>query len=115
MKKAKHSADRYDAIVVNHAGCGAMMKEYGLHWQDGLQPHREKFAEKVIDVHQLLDELGIVPPSGRIEAVVTYHDPCHLRHAQGIIDAPRNLLRKIPGLELRELPESEMCCGSAGT
>ena len=107
--------DRYDAIVVNHAGCGAMMKEYGLHWQDGLQPHREKFAEKVMDVHQLLDELGIVPPSGRIEAVATYHDPCHLRHAQGIIAPPRNLLGKIPGLELRELPEAEICCGSAGT
>jgi len=59
--------DRYDAIVVNHGGCGAMMKEYGLHWRDGLQPHREKFAAKVKDVHELLDELGLVPPSGRID------------------------------------------------
>ena len=106
--------DRYDAIVVNHAGCGAMLKEYGRHWQDGLQPHREKFAAKVKDVHELLDALGLVPPSGRIDATVTYHDSCHLAHAQGITAAPRRILSKIPGLELRELPESDICCGSAG-
>jgi glycolate oxidase iron-sulfur subunit len=107
--------DRYDAIVVNHAGCGAMMKEYGLHWKDGLQPHRKKFAEKVRDVHEFLDALGAAPPSGRIEAVATYHDACHLGHAQAITAAPRRLLSKIPGLMLRELPETELCCGSAGT
>ncbi|NQU21822.1 MAG: (Fe-S)-binding protein [Candidatus Nealsonbacteria bacterium] len=106
--------DRYDAIVVNHAGCGAMMKEYGQHWQDGLQPHREKFAAKVRDIHEFLDELGTVPPGGRIEAVATYHDACHLGHAQKITQPPRRLLAKIPGLELRDLPETEICCGSAG-
>ena len=107
--------DRYDAIVVNHGGCGAMMKEYGLHWHDGLQPHREKFAAKVKDVNEFLDALGMIPPQGRIEAVATYHDACHLAHAQGIMAAPRRLLAKIPGLELRDLPESGICCGSAGT
>ena len=107
--------DRYDAIVVNHGGCGAMLKEYGLHWQDGLQPHRAKFAAKVKDVHEFLDALGVVPPSGRIEAVATYHDACHLGHAQGITAAPRRLLVRIPGLQLRELPETGICCGSAGT
>jgi len=107
--------DRYDAIVVNHAGCGAMMKEYGEHWQDGLQPHREKFAAKVMDVHEFLDQLGAIPPGGRIDEVVTYHDACHLGHAQEITEAPRRLLAKIPGLQLRELPETEICCGSAGT
>jgi len=107
--------DRYDAIVVNHAGCGAMMKEYGHHWHDGLQPHREKFAAKVKDINEFLDELGLIPPTGRIETVATYHDACHLGHAQGIMDAPRRLLAAIPGLELCELPESSMCCGSAGT
>ncbi|MGA2035547.1 MAG: (Fe-S)-binding protein [Thermoguttaceae bacterium] len=107
--------DRYDAIVVNHGGCGAMLKDYGLHWQDGLQPHRAKFAAKVKDVHELLDGLGVVPPSGRIEAVATYHDSCHLAHAQGVSSPPRNLLAKIPGLELRPLPETGLCCGSAGT
>jgi glycolate oxidase iron-sulfur subunit len=107
--------DRYDAIIVNHAGCGAMLKEYGLHWKDGLQPHREKFAAKVKDVHEFLDKLGFRPPGGRIEAVATYHDACHLAHGQGIAAAPRRMLSKIPGLVLRELPESGICCGSAGT
>jgi glycolate oxidase iron-sulfur subunit len=107
--------DRYDAIVVNHGGCGAMMKEYGLHWQDGLQPHRAKFAAKVKDINEFLDSLGMVPPEGRIEQIATYHDACHLGHAQAITDAPRRLLAKIPGLELRDLPETGICCGSAGT
>ena len=107
--------DRYDAIVVNHGGCGAMLREYGLHWKDGLQPHRAKFADKVVDVHELIDRLGIVPPSGRIDAVATYHDSCHLAHAQRVVAAPRRMLAKVPGLVLRELPESTMCCGSAGT
>ena len=107
--------DRYDAIIVNHGGCGAMMKEYGLHWRDGLQPHREKFAAKVKDVNEFLDSLGFIPPQGRIEATATYHDACHLAHAQGIVAAPRRLLATIPGLELRDLPETGICCGSAGT
>jgi glycolate oxidase iron-sulfur subunit len=107
--------DRYDAIVINHGGCGAMLKEYGLHWRDGLQPHRARFAEKVKDVHEFLDSLGVVPFSGRIETVATYHDSCHLAHAQRVATAPRRLLAKIPGLELRELPEAGVCCGAAGT
>jgi glycolate oxidase iron-sulfur subunit len=107
--------DRFDAIIVNHGGCGAMLKEYGLHWQDGLQPHRDKFSKKVKDVHEFLDALGVVPPSGRIEATATYHDACHLAHGQGITAAPRRLLAKIPGLVLRDLPEAGICCGSAGT
>jgi glycolate oxidase iron-sulfur subunit len=107
--------DRYDAIIVNHAGCGAMMKEYGVHWRDGLQPHRERFAEKVMDIHEFLDNLGLLSPPGRIDEVATYHDACHLGHAQEVTEAPRNLLAKIPGLELRPLPETEICCGSAGT
>jgi len=107
--------DRYDAIVVNHAGCGAMLKDYGIHWKDGLQPHRQQFAAKVMDIHEFLDALGPVPPRGPIDAVATYHDACHLRHAQGCIAPPRRLLEMIPGLTLRPLPESDLCCGSAGT
>jgi len=106
--------DRYAAIVVNHGGCGAMMKEYGLHWRDGLQPHRERFAAKVKDINEFLDALGLIAPQGRIEAVAAYHDACHLGHAQGITDAPRRLLAKIPGIQWRPLPEAEICCGSAG-
>jgi glycolate oxidase iron-sulfur subunit len=107
--------DRYDAILVNHGGCGAMLKEYGLHWHDGLQPHRARFAEKVKDVHEFLDALGIVPFDGRIEAVATYHDSCHLAHGQRVAAAPRRMLARIPGLVLRDLPEAGICCGAAGT
>ncbi len=112
---AAFDLDDVDAIVVNHAGCGAMMKEYGLHWDDANRSARKRFSAKVKDIHQLLDELGPVPPSGRIEAVAAYHDACHLTHAQKVREPPRRLLSLIPGLELRDLPESEICCGSAGT
>ncbi len=67
------------------------------------------------DINEFLNELGAIPPTGRIEAVATYHDACHLAHAQSITSAPRRLLGMIPGLELRDLPESGICCGSAGT
>jgi glycolate oxidase iron-sulfur subunit len=80
-----------------------------------LQPHREKFAAKVKDINEFLDSLGAIAPQGRIDAVATYHDACHLGHAQGIVAPPRRLIEMIPGLQLRELPESNICCGSAGT
>jgi len=107
--------EEIDAVIVNHAGCGAMMKEYGLHWRDERTEERARLAEKVRDINEFIDQLGPVPPSGRIEAVATYHDACHLGHAQKILQAPRRLLALIPGLELRDLPETEICCGSAGT
>jgi glycolate oxidase iron-sulfur subunit len=107
--------DRYDAILVNHGGCGAMLKEYGHHWHDGLQPHRIRFSEKVKDVHEFLDNLGAVPFSGRIDVSAVYHDSCHLAHAQRVATAPRRLLARIPGLDLRDLPEAGVCCGAAGT
>jgi glycolate oxidase iron-sulfur subunit len=72
-------------------------------------------ADKVKDVNEFVDKLGPIAPSGRIDAVATYHDACHLRHAQQVFDAPRRLLARIPGLELKNLPETEICCGSAGT
>ncbi len=107
--------DRYDAIVVNHGGCGAMLREYGVHWRDGLQPHRKKFAAKVVDVHEFIEQLGMTLPAGRIDAAVTYHDSCHLAHAQRVTAAPRQMLARVPGLKMIDLPESLLCCGSAGT
>ncbi len=104
-----------DAVVVNVAGCGAMLKDYGHHWHDAVQPAREKFAGQIKDIHEFLDELGLVEPKGRVELTATYHDACHLGHAQKIREAPRRLLAKIPGLVLKELPETEICCGAAGT
>jgi glycolate oxidase iron-sulfur subunit len=106
---------RFDAIVNNIAGCGSMLKDYGHHWHDAQQTARAAWASKVRDVNEFLDELGLVRPEGEIRAVATYHDACHLLHAQRIHDAPRRLLAEIPGLELRDLSESEVCCGAAGT
>jgi glycolate oxidase iron-sulfur subunit len=102
-------------VVVNVAGCGAMLKDYGHHWHDSAQPARQKFAAKVKDIHEFLDDLGIIEPKGRVELTATYHDACHLAHAQKIREAPRRLLSKIPGLVLKELPETDICCGAAGT
>src|SRR5262245_49744484 len=108
-------ADEVDAVIVNVAGCGSMLKDYGHNWSDSNQMVRDRFAAKVKDIHEFLDELGPVAPQGEIKLKATYHDACHLAHAQTIREAPRKLLSMIPGLELRELGESELCCGAAGT
>jgi glycolate oxidase iron-sulfur subunit len=104
-----------DAVIVNVAGCGAMLKDYGHHWHDDRQTDRTAFAAKVQDIHEFLDHLGIVPPTGRIDLTATYHDACHLAHAQKIRQPPRRLLAQIPGLVLKDLPETDICCGAAGT
>jgi glycolate oxidase iron-sulfur subunit len=106
-----------DAIVVNSAGCGSTMKEYGdLLADDPRYRDRAKlFASKVRDVSEWLVGIGITPPPQRLDAVVSYHDACHLAHGQGIREAPRQLLRMIPGVELIEMTDADMCCGSAGS
>lgn len=104
-----------DAVIVNVAGCGAMLKDYPHHWHDENSVARTEFASKVRDVCEFLDQLGAIAPRGAINAVCAYHDACHLRHAQQVADAPRKLLAKIPGLTLVPLAESEICCGAAGT
>jgi glycolate oxidase iron-sulfur subunit len=107
--------ERFDAIVNNIAGCGSMLKDYGHHWHDGRQADRAAWSAKVRDINEFLAELGLLRPEGEVRTVATYHDACHLLHAQKIREAPRQLLAQIPGLELRELPETELCCGAAGT
>ena len=104
-----------DAILVNVAGCGAMLKDYGHHWHDARQPERAAFAAKIKDVSEFLDSLGLIAPEGEMPLVATYHDACHLGHAQKVGEAPRRLLSQIPGLKLVDLPETEVCCGAAGT
>lgn len=104
-----------DAVIVNVAGCGAMLKDYGHHWHDDKQPQREAFAAKVKDVNEFLDSLGLIAPQGKMDFTATYHDACHLGHAQKVREAPRRLLSAIPGLKLVDLPETEVCCGAAGT
>lgn len=104
-----------DAVVVNVAGCGSMLKDYGHHWADERAPHRAAFAKRVRDVNEFLDHLGLVPPKHSVHLRATYHDACHLAHAQKVVDPPRRLLAQIPGVELRPLAESDLCCGAAGT
>ena len=92
------------------------LKEYG-HLFEGDPAWSERasaFSAKVRDVTEFLDAIGIAPELGRIDGVVTYQEPCHLAHAQRITAAPRRLLASIPGLILREMDESSLCCGSAG-
>jgi glycolate oxidase iron-sulfur subunit len=105
-----------DAYVVNAAGCGSSLKEYGhLFAGDPMWAERaEAFASKVRDVTEFLDAVGPGPELGQLDAIVTYQEPCHLAHAQRISAAPRRLLARIPGLVLREMEESSLCCGSAG-
>lgn len=106
---------KVDSVINNIAGCGSMLKDYGHHWHDAKKTERGAFAEKVRDVNEFLEELGPVPPKGSIKLVATYHDACHLVHAQRVREAPRQLLNMIPDLELRPLTETEVCCGAAGS
>jgi len=101
--------DDVDVVVVNAAGCGSALKEYG-HWlpDDGA----DRFARRVRDISEVLVgcELAFRP----LHETVTYHDACHLAHGQRVRAEPRELLRRVPGLTLVELPDGELCCGSAG-
>jgi glycolate oxidase iron-sulfur subunit len=106
-----------DVYVVNAAGCGSALKEYGhlFHEEPDWAERARAFSANVRDVLEYLDEVGL--PSGALgplRGIVTYQDACHLAHAQRITAAPRRLLAAIPGLELREMDESSLCCGSAG-
>ncbi|MHB8694873.1 MAG: (Fe-S)-binding protein [Solirubrobacteraceae bacterium] len=101
-----------DAIIVNAAGCGAAMKEYGFLLET---PEAEAFSAIVADVSEFL--AGVEPRAerGAVPLKVVYHDACHLAHAQGIRSAPRELLEAIPGLSVLEVAaEPDVCCGSAG-
>ncbi len=107
---------RLDAIIVNAAGCGAALKEYGhLLKDDPEYAERAKaFAAKVKDVTEFLAAEGLSAQPGPLPVKVTYQEPCHLAHAQRIAKQPRALLKAIPELRLVEMPESALCCGSAG-
>jgi glycolate oxidase iron-sulfur subunit len=110
----------YDAIISNSAGCGSHLKRYG-HLLAGEPAYAAKAAawsSKMRDISEWLVEIGFRPPapprSGAPRLAVTYHEACHLCHGQKITSQPREILRSIPGVELRECPEATMCCGSAG-
>jgi glycolate oxidase iron-sulfur subunit len=118
---ARDLVDRFDEagvdyVVVNAAGCGSAMKEYAdLLAEDPAYADRARaFAERVRDLSEILVELGPVAPRHPLPLVAAYHDACHLAHAQGVRTQPRQLLADIPGLEVREIADPEICCGSAG-
>jgi glycolate oxidase iron-sulfur subunit len=112
---AFESAD-VDTIVTNAAGCGSTVKEYAhlLRDEPGYADRATIFAAKCKDISEVL--AGLEPRATRqpLKLRVAYHDACHLQHAQGVRAQPRALLSNIPGLELAEIPEAAICCGSAG-
>jgi glycolate oxidase iron-sulfur subunit len=105
-----------DTIIVNAAGCGSSMKEYGYLLRDDSQyaARARAFAAKCKDVSEFLAGLEPRAPRNPVRARVAYHDSCHLQHAQGVRTQPRALLARIPQIELLEIPEAAVCCGSAG-
>jgi glycolate oxidase iron-sulfur subunit len=116
IRSFEEAEEEVDVIVVNAAGCGSTLKEYGALLRDD-PDWRERariFSSKVRDVCELLAELPARAVRHPIDRRVAYHDACHLAHAQGIRLAPRRLLATIPGLSVREIPEGDQCCGSAG-
>jgi glycolate oxidase iron-sulfur subunit len=110
-------SDAVDAILINAAGCGSTLKEYGELFADDAdwRERAEIFAHKVRDINEYLAGLEPRAPRSPMPLRVAYHDACHLAHAQRIRSEPRALLRSIPELTLLEIPDGDQCCGSAGT
>jgi glycolate oxidase iron-sulfur subunit len=108
--------DEFDAIVTNAAGCGSTLKEFTHLFtpEDPAYAQAAKFTKKMRDVTEFLAELGLTAPLRPVPLRVTYQDSCHLTHGQKIREAPRKLIRAVPGVELVEMPLADQCCGSAG-
>jgi glycolate oxidase iron-sulfur subunit len=103
-------ADAADFVVVNSAGCGALLKDYGRLLNS---PPARSMAAKIRDVSELLADRG-PQPGAALDLAVVYDAPCHLQHAQRVHEAPLALLSAVPSLRLHLLPGSDRCCGSAG-
>jgi glycolate oxidase iron-sulfur subunit len=105
-----------DVVIVNAAGCGAALKEYGFLLKDdpAYAERAKAFSARVKDVSEFLASQPLVPPTHAVEGTVTYQEPCHLAHAQRITAQPRKLLKDVQGIRLVEMKESSLCCGSAG-
>jgi glycolate dehydrogenase iron-sulfur subunit len=119
LARANFSAfagDDFDAIVTNAAGCGSTLKEYTHLFaaDDPAHAQAARFTAKMRDVTEFLAELGLAAPMREVPLRVTYQDSCHLAHGQKIREAPRKLIRAVPGVEFVEMPLAEQCCGSAG-
>ena len=121
LELARKTIDAFDSanvevIVTNAAGCGSNVKEYGHLLRDDpdYAARAKAFSTKCQDISKILAELSPRAPRHPLHARVAFHDSCHLQHAQGVRAQPRALLAAIPGLELLEIPEAPICCGSAG-
>ena len=114
---AEFEAANVDAVLVNVAGCGSAMKQFGELFAGDPQwaARAQAFSEKVRDISEYLADIEPRARRKRIDATVAYHDACHLAHAQRVRQEPRDLLCSIPGLTLVEIPDGDQCCGSAGT
>ena len=111
------TAENLDAVIVNAGGCGSHIKHYDelLAGDADYAERAVQWSHKVKDVHEFLAEIEIRVPTSEMPAQqVTYHESCHLKHGQKVSEAPRQVLRAIPGLQLVELAEADWCCGSAG-
>jgi glycolate oxidase iron-sulfur subunit len=109
-------ASGYDAIITNAAGCGSTLKEYDhlLAADSEYAEPAKKFVALVKDVNEFLADVELNTSFGELPVSATYQDSCHLAHGQKVRIPPRKLLKAVPGLEFREMPLSDMCCGSAG-
>lgn len=105
-----------DTIVINAAGCGSTMKDYGYLLRDDPEwaERARAFSRKCRDIAEVLCEMEPIAERNPLQLRVAYHDACHLRHAQGIYREPRQVLSSVPGLEVTDIPEASLCCGSAG-
>jgi len=105
-----------DTVVINAAGCGSSMKEYGYLLRDDAQyaERARRFSARCMDICEFLEQLGPRAERHPLPLRVAYQDACHLQHAQGVRSQPRSLLGAVPGLSVKEIPEAAVCCGSAG-
>jgi glycolate oxidase iron-sulfur subunit len=106
----------YDAIITNAGGCGSTLKEFGelLEHDPEYSEKAKRFSALVKDVNEFLASIELNPEMRSLPLTVTYQDSCHLAHGQKVRSAPRKLLESVPGLTLREMQLSDLCCGSAG-
>jgi glycolate oxidase iron-sulfur subunit len=113
---AAFARESFDALITNAAGCGSTLKEYSRLFRPEEPEHlmAQGFESRVKDVTEFLDSLGLSAPLGEVPLRITWQDSCHLLHGQRIREAPRRLLRQIPGIELVEMSGADQCCGSAG-
>jgi glycolate oxidase iron-sulfur subunit len=118
---ARHVIDVFeraqvDIIITNAGGCGSNVRDYGYQLRDDPQyaESAERFSAKCKDISEFLEELGPRTERKPLNMRVAYHDSCHLQHAQRVRTQPRTLLSAIPGIDVTDLPEAALCCGSAG-